>query len=79
MDSLPKHASPDQMQRDLDIMLSKINAMEVVAQDEFQRSVVKVLRELVQGQAHSLNEFGHLKKAIDMVTLELFKVKSAQS
>lgn len=67
------------MQRELDILLSKINAMEVVAKGEFQIGVVKILRALVQGQAHSLNEFGHLKKAIDILTLELFKAKSGQS
>ena len=75
---MAKHATPDQMQRELDILLSKINAMEVVAKDEFQIGVVKILRALVQGQAHSLSEFGHLKKAIDILTLELFKVKSGQ-
>ena len=70
---MPGHASPDQMRYDLDAMLSRINALEITAKDEFQLSTVKILRELVQGQIHALNEFGHLKKALDLLTLELFK------
>lgn len=73
------HASPDQIRRDLDDMLSKINALEVTAKDEFQTGVAKILRALVQGQAHSLDEFGHLKKAIDLVTLEIFAVKGTRA
>ncbi len=40
---------------------------------------LKVLRYLVQGQIHSVNEFEHLKKAIDLVTLQLFEVKNKQT
>lgn len=67
------HASPDQMRYEMDAMLSRINAMEVTAKDEFQLSVVKILRELVRGQMHTMEEFGHYKKALDLLTLEIFK------
>lgn len=76
---MAKHAPPDQLLQNLEDMLAKINAMEVTAKDEFQVGTTKILRELVQGQIHALNEFGHLKKAIDMVTLEIFKVSQAKS
>lgn len=72
---MKKHAPSDEMKRDLDILLSKINALEVGASDEYQRGTVKVLRSLVEGQIHAINEFDHLKKAIDLVTLQLFKVQ----
>lgn len=62
------------MQQELDVLLSKINALEVVASDEFNKGAVKVLRRLVEGQIHSINEFEHLKKAIDLLTLQLFDV-----
>lgn len=70
------HASPDQMRYELDAMLARINALEVTAKDEFQTSVAKILRELVMGQIRALDEFGHHKKALDLLTLEIFKSRS---
>ena len=72
---MKKHAPADEMKKDLDILLSKVNALEVGASDEYQKGVVKVLRALIEGQIHSINEFEHLKKAIDLLTLELFEVQ----
>jgi len=71
-----KHAPADEMRKDLDNILSKLNAMEIVASDEFQKGSVKVMRALVQGQIHSINEFEHLKKALDLLTMELFSVQN---
>ncbi|HXV51559.1 MAG TPA: hypothetical protein VD689_05470 [Nitrosopumilaceae archaeon] len=73
---MKKHLPSDEMKKDLDILLSKINALEVSAPDDYQKGIIKVLRVLVEGQMHSVNEFEHLKKAIDLVTLQLFEVKS---
>jgi hypothetical protein len=73
---MKKHSPPDEMRKDLDNLLSKINALEVSAPDEYQRGIVKVLRALVEGQIHSVNEFEHIKKAIDLVTLEIFDTKN---
>ena len=72
---MKKHAPAEEMKKDLDILLSKVNALEVASTDEYQKGVVKVLRALVEGQIHSINEFEHLKKAIDLVTLQLFEVQ----
>jgi len=72
---MDKHAPAQEMKKDLDNMLSKINALEVVAKDEYEKGVVKVLRALTEGQVHSINEFAHLKKAIDLLTLQLFDVQ----
>ena len=73
---MEKHVPSEEMKKNLDSLLSKLNGMEIVAKDEFQTNAVKVLRVLVEGQIHSINEFEHLKKAIDLLTLELFKVQS---
>ena len=73
---MKKHLPADEMKKDLDILLSKINALEVSAPDDYQKGIIKVLRVLVEGQIHSVNEFEHLKKAIDLVTLQLFEVKN---
>ena len=61
-------------QKDLDVLISKLNALEVSATDNFQKSLVGVLKVLVENQLHSFNEFEHLKNAIDLLTLQIFKV-----
>ncbi len=73
---MKKHVPSEEMKKDFDNLLSKLNAMEIVAKDEFQINSVKVLRALVEGQIHSINEFEHLKKAIDLLTLQLFEVQN---
>ena len=73
---MKKHAPAEEMKNELDILLSKINAMEIVASDDYQKNSIKILRSLVEGQMHSINEFQHLKKAIDLLTLQLFDVQN---
>ena len=73
---MEKHASKDDMIKNFENLLAKINALEVSAKDDYQRNMVKVLRMLTEGQIHSINEFDHLKKAIDLLTLQLFDVKN---
>ena len=71
---MDKHKPSEEMIKDLDNILSKLNAMEIVASDDYQKSSVKVMRALVEGQMHSINEFGHLKKAMDLLMLQIFDV-----
>ena len=73
---MKNHAPAEEMKNELDILLSKVNALEVSSTDEYQKGTVKVLRALVEGQTHSINEFEHLKKAIDLLTLQLFEVQN---
>ena len=73
---MEKHASKDDLIKNYENLLAKINALEVSAKDDYQKRVIKVLRMLTEGQIHSINEFDHLKKAIDLVTLQLFDVKN---
>jgi len=73
---MDKHKPSDEMIKDLDNILSKLNAMEIVASDDYQKSSVKVMRALVEGQIHSINEFGHLKKAMDLLMLQIFDVQN---
>ena len=74
--NMEKHASKDDMIKNFENLLAKINALEVSSKDDYQRNVIKVLRMLTEGQIHSINEFDHLKKAIDLLTLQLFDVKN---
>ncbi len=73
---MSKHALAGEMKKNLNDLLSKINAMEIVASNEFEKGAVKILKALVEGEIHSINELEHLKKAIDLLTLELFKVQN---
>jgi hypothetical protein len=73
---MDKHKPSDEMIKDLDNILSKINAMEIVASDDYQKSSIKIMRALVEGQIHSINEFQHLKKAMDLLMLQLFDVQN---
>ena len=50
--------------------------MEIVASEDYQKNSIKIMRSLVEGQIHSINEFQHLKKAIDLLTLQLFDVQN---
>jgi hypothetical protein len=73
---MDKHKPADEMLKELDNLLSKLNAMEIVASDDYQKNSVKVMRALVEGQMHSINEFGHLKKAMDLLMLQIFDVQN---
>ena len=73
---MDKHKPSEEMIKNLDNILSKLNAMEIVASDDYQKSSVKVMRALVEGQMHSINEFGHLKKAMDLLMLQIFDVQN---
>ena len=73
---MDKHKPSDEMIKELDNLLSKMNAMEIVASDDYQKNSIKIMRSLVEGQIHSINEFQHLKKAIDLLTLQLFDVQN---
>ena len=43
---MKKHAPADEMRKDLENLLSRINALEVSAPDDYQKSLTKVLRVL---------------------------------
>jgi len=73
---MKKHIPLDSTIKDLDDTMSRVNGLEVSSTDEYQKAMVSVLKTLVQGEINLFKEFEHLKKAIDLVTLEMFKIKS---
>ena len=73
---MEKHTPLDSTLKDLDNILSRVNGLEVSSTDEYQRATVSVLKTLVAGEINLFKEFEHLKKAIDLVTLEMFKIKN---
>ena len=63
-------------QKDLDIVLSRLNALEVSTTDSVQKSIISVLRVLAETQIHSLNELEHIKKGMDLLMMQIFKVEN---
>ncbi|MDE1762766.1 MAG: hypothetical protein KGH88_00780 [Thaumarchaeota archaeon] len=63
------------MKKDLDVMESRLDALEASSDDRYQKSMISVLKGLTENQKHLVDEFEHLKKAIDLLTLEIFKVE----
>ncbi len=60
----------------LDALISRMNALEANSPNEKYTDLFGAIRVLAEGQKHALGEAEHLKKAIDLLTLELFKVNS---
>ena len=73
---MKKDIPHDDRKKDLEIIMSRINGLEVSATDEYQIAVVSVIKILVQGEINLFAEFEHLKKAIDLITLEIFKLQN---
>jgi hypothetical protein len=73
---MEEHIPLDNTIKDLDDIMSRVNGLEVSSTDEYQRAMVSVVKTLVQGEINLFKECDHLKKAIDLVTLEMFKIKN---
>ncbi len=73
---MEKHIAHDNIVKELDIMISRINGLESSSTDEYQRSMSSVLKTLAQGELNMFQELEHMKKALDLLTLELFKIKN---
>ena len=68
---MEKHIPHDNIVKELDIMISRINGLEASSTDEYQRSMSSVLKTLAQGELNMFQELEHMKKALDLLTLEL--------
>ncbi len=69
----PDHGK--KIQKELDILQSRLNALEASSTDKQDKYMISVLQVLVENQKHLADEFEHLKKAIDLLTLQIFKVE----
>ncbi len=64
-----------EMQKDLDVLGSRLDALEASSGDKYQKSLISVLKGLAENQKKLVDEFEHLKKAIDLLTLQIFKAE----
>ena len=63
-------------QKELDIVLARLNTLEVSTTDSVQKSIISVLRILAETQIHSINELEHIKKGMDLLMMQIFKVEN---
>jgi outer membrane lipopolysaccharide assembly protein LptE/RlpB len=68
-----------EMQKELDILQSRLDALEVSSSDRYAKFMISVLKGLVENQKQLIGEFEHLKKAIDLLTLQIFKVEKSHN
>ena len=72
MDKSKSHGAD--FKKDLEILISKISAQEAAVTEHEQKAIMGILKILAQNQKHYFEEFEHLKKAIDLLTLQVFKI-----
>jgi hypothetical protein len=67
-----------ELKKELDILISKINALEAASTDKEKKSMMGVLKILAENQKHFVEEFEHLKKALDLLTVQVFKMDQSK-
>lgn len=72
MDKSKHHGT--ELKKELDILMSKISALEASTTDSEKKALMGILAVLVENQKHFVDEFEHLKKALDLLTVQIFKM-----
>jgi len=76
MDKSKPHGT--ELKKELDILISKINALEAASTDREKKSLMGVLKVLAENQKHFVDEFEHIKKALDLMMVQIFKMDQAK-
>jgi len=76
MDKTKPHGA--ELKKELDILISRMDALEASVTDREKKSLMGVLKALAENQKHFVDEFEHLKKALDLVTMQIFKMDQAK-
>jgi hypothetical protein len=64
-----------EIKKELDILISKISALEASTTDHEKKALMGILAVIVENQKHFVDEFEHLKKALDLLTMQIFKME----
>lgn len=67
-----------ELKKELDVLISKINALEAASTDKETKSMMGILKILAENQKHFVEEFEHLKKALDLLTIQVFKMDQSK-
>ncbi|CUR51663.1 conserved protein of unknown function [Nitrosotalea devaniterrae] len=76
MDKTKPHGH--ELKKELDVLISKISALEAASTDREKKSLMGVLKVLAENQKHFVDEFEHLKKALDLMMVQIFKMDQAK-
>jgi hypothetical protein len=76
MDKTKPHGQ--ELKKELDALISRIDALEAAATDREKKSLMGVLKVLAENQKHFVDEFEHLKKALDLMMVQIFKMDQAK-
>ena len=72
MDKSKHHGT--EIKKELDILISKIGALEASTTDREKKALMGILAVIVENQKHFVDESEHLKKALDLLTVQIFKM-----
>lgn len=76
MDKTKPHGQ--ELKKELDVLISKIDALEAATTDREKKSLMGVLKVLAENQKHFVDESEHLKKALDLMMVQIFKMDQAK-
>lgn len=76
MDKSKSHGA--ELKKELDVLVSRIDALEASVTDREKKSLMGILKVLAENQKHFADEFEHLKKALDLMTVQIFKMDQAK-
>ncbi len=67
-----------ELKKELDIMISRIDALDAASTDKEKKSLLGVMKSLAENQKHLIDESEHIKKALDLMMVQIFKVDQAK-
>ncbi len=76
MDKTKSHGT--ELKKELDVLISRISALEAASTDKEKKSLMGVLKVLAENQKHFVDEFEHIKKALDLMMVQIFKMDQAK-
>ena len=76
MDKTKHHG--EELKKELDVLISKISALEASTTDKEKKALMGILSVIVENQKHFVDEFDHLKKALDLLTVHIFKIDQSK-
>src|SRR6185312_13616855 len=78
-ESMDKKSHGEELKKELDILISRISALEASSTDKEKKSLMGILKVLAENQKHFVDEFEHLKKALDLMMVQIFKMDQAKN
>ena len=68
------HHHGAELKKELDVLMSRISALEASTTDREKKALMGILAMIVKNQKHFVDEFEHIKKALDLLTVQIFKM-----